>query len=141
MSISLTDIRQRLEELGKRQLPPPEEPDPPPPSMARPMPPPPRARPPRSAAEIAHEIGDHDAEIMRLCNELMRVSNRRQDAMDELQIVLQADTAKAQRMLNSSERIWEYFFGPRQSTSTNGASAQAGDTSESETTEPQIAAG
>lgn len=124
MSITLTDIRQRLEELARRRQLPPEEHSRivpsehaeylPPPNMGRPTPQP-RARPPRSASDIVHDIADYDAEIKKLCSDLVRVSTRRRDACEELQIVLEADTEKAQHILDSSERIWEYFFGPRPS--------------------------
>lgn len=74
---------------------------------------------PRTADVVVAEIRDHDVEIMRLCNELLRRGALREDASEELKDILDVNTAKAHRILDSSERIREHFFGPRPSVQSD----------------------
>lgn len=131
MSFDLGDIKNRIVELaganGRPAIPADQRPRivSRHPDDARPAPsffPQPERRPdqvPRTADVVVAEIRDHDVEIMRLCNELLRRGGQREEASEELKAILEVNTAKAHRMLDSSERIREHFFGPRPSVQSD----------------------
>lgn len=127
MSFDLGDIKNRIVELtganARTPIPADQRPrivsrhpddERPPPSFF----PQPERRPnqgPRTADVVVAEIREHDIAIMQLCNELLRRGGLREEASEELKAILEANTAKAHRILDSSERIREHFFGPRPS--------------------------